>query len=141
MDKLRKMLELHEGVERFPYRCTAGKLTIGVGFNLDDVGLYPEEIAFILDNRINLIRTKLREALPWFDTLDEVRQSVLLDMAYNLGHQGLLKFKRTLGSIERGEYVLASEQMLESLWARQVKGRAVRLSKMMATGEWPKEVA
>lgn len=136
MSKLKDMLVLHEANRRFPYRCTAGKLTIGVGFNLDDVGLYPEEIDFILDNRIRLLRKSLVAALPWAVDLDEVRQAVLLDMAYNLGIEGLLKFKRTLGSIERKEYKLASQQMLESLWARQVKGRATRLAKMMETGEW-----
>lgn len=136
MQKLLDMLELHEGVRRFPYRCTAGKLTIGVGFNLDDVGLYPEEIRFILDNRVNLLRKELAAELPWFVQLDEVRQAVLLDMAFNLGTQGLLKFKRTLGSIQSGNYVLAAEQMLQSLWAKQVGRRSVRLAKMMETGEW-----
>jgi lysozyme len=136
MSKLRKMLELHEGNKRYPYRCTAGKLTIGVGFNLDDVGLYPEEIAFILDNRINLVRKGLESELPWFKDLDEVRQAVLIDMGYNLGVDGLLKFKRTLGSIQRGHYATAAIQMLESKWATQVGDRADRLSDMMETGEW-----
>lgn len=136
MNKLNAMLELHEGNKRFPYRCTAGKLTIGVGFNLDDVGLYPEEIQFILDNRVRLVRTRLEKELPWFSRLNDVRQAVLIDMGYNLGVDGLLKFKRTLGSVERGDYELAAQQMLQSLWARQVKGRAVRLSKMMESGEW-----
>lgn len=136
MSKLNEMLELHEGNKRFPYRCTAGKLTIGVGFNLDDVGLYPEEIQFILDNRVRLVRTRLVAELPWFGRLNDVRQAVLIDMGFNLGVDGLLAFKRTLGSIERGDYKLAAEQMLESKWARQVKSRADRLSKMMETGTW-----
>jgi lysozyme len=135
-DKLTEMVSLHEGVRRFPYRCTAGKLTIGVGFNLDDVGLYPEEIDFILSNRLRLVRTRLEKDLPWFSGLDEVRQAVLIDMGYNIGVDGLLKFKRTLGSVQRGDYAAAAVQMLESKWAGQVGKRAERLSDMMETGEW-----
>jgi lysozyme len=120
--KLEAMLRLHEGVRQFPYRCTAGKLTIGVGFNLDDVGLFPEEIEFILRNRIRLVRTRLERELRFFGSLDEVRQSVLIDMAFNLGVASLLKFRQTLKHIEQGRYGAAAAEMLNSKWARQVKG-------------------
>ena len=139
-EKLARLLELHEGRRTFPYKDTVGKLTIGVGFNLDDVGLLPEEIDFILRNRINLVRTSLASLIPWFDTLDEVRQAVLVDMGFNLGVVGLLKFKRTLGSIEDGDYTTAAEQMLESKWADQVGRRADRLSDMMRYGRWPEDL-
>jgi lysozyme len=132
------MLRLHEGVRQFPYRCTAGKLTIGVGFNLDDVGLFPEEIEFILRNRIRLVRTRLERELRFFGSLDEVRQSVLIDMAFNLGVASLLKFRQTLKHIEQGRYGAAAAEMLNSKWARQVKGRATTLSRMMESGEWPR---
>lgn len=136
MSKLETMLELHEGNRKFPYRCTAGKLTIGVGFNLDDVGLLPEEITFILRNRINLVRTRLAAALPWFGTLDEVRQAVLIDMGFNLGVDGLLKFRNTLKFVQNGDYAQAARNMEQSLWYKQVKSRAVRLVKMMESGKW-----
>jgi lysozyme len=136
--KLEAMLRLHEGVRQFPYRCTAGKLTIGVGFNLDDVGLFPEEIEFILRNRIRLVRTRLERELRFFGSLDEVRQSVLIDMAFNLGVASLLKFRQTLKHIEQGRYGAAAAEMLNSKWARQVKGRATTLSRMMESGEWPR---
>lgn len=134
---LLELITLHEGVRRFPYRCTAGKLTIGVGFNLDDVGLYPEEIDFILSNRIRKIRAELTARYPWVEDLDEVRQAVLLDMAYNLGIARLSKFRMTLNSIQHGEYKRASGEMLDSRWAEQVGRRATRLSEMMETGKWP----
>jgi lysozyme len=136
--KLEAMLRLHEGVRQFPYRCTAGKMTIGVGFNLDDVGLFPEEIEFILRNRIRLVRTRLERELRFFGSLDEVRQSVLIDMAFNLGVASLLKFRQTLKHIEQGRYGAAAAEMLNSKWARQVKGRATTLSRMMESGEWPR---
>lgn len=137
INNITELLVLHEGIRRFPYRCTAGKLTIGVGFNLDDVGLYEEEINFILNNRIDRTEAEVERAFPWYHELDPVRQAVIVDMAYNMGMNTLSKFKRTLGSVRDGNYKLAAEQMLQSKWARQVKGRAVRLSKMMETGAWP----
>jgi lysozyme len=138
-ESIEELLTLHEGVRRFPYRCTAGKLTIGIGFNLDDVGLYPEEINFILRNRIERTEQEVERVFPWYNELDDVRKAVIVDMAYNMGIATLSQFKRTLGSVRDGNYALAAEQMLQSKWARQVKGRAVRLSKMMETGEWPQE--
>jgi lysozyme len=132
-----ELVTLHEGVRRFPYRDTVGKLTIGVGFNLDDVGLYPEEIEFILANRLIRKGEELERAIPWIKELDEVRQAVLLDMAFNLGVAGLLGFKNTLRLVSEKRYKEASKNMLQSKWAGQVKGRAIRLSKMMETGQWP----
>jgi len=69
-----------------------------------------------------------------------VRQRVLLDMAFNLGISGLLKFKRTLKAIRAKQYEKAAEMMLDSRWATQVGQRAKRLSKMMATGHIPPEL-
>lgn len=136
MDKLYDMLRLHEGVRRFPYRCTAGKLTIGVGFNLDDVGLYAEEMDFILANRVRKLRVELYGRMPWVEDLDEVRQAVLLDMAYNLGVAGLVKFRKTLADVQAGRYDRAAREMLRSRWADQVGSRADRLSRMMESGQW-----
>ena len=79
----------------------------------------------------------LEKHLSWFENLDPIRQTVLLDMCFNLGIGGLLKFKDTLKAIETGDYAHASMYMLDSLWAKQVKGRAIRLSQMMLTGNWP----
>ena len=80
----------------------------------------------------------LSEHLSFFQNLDEVRQAVLIDMAYNMGIEKLLVFKITLGLIELGKYEQASREMLLSLWAVEVKTRARRLSLMMETGVWPK---
>ncbi|MGA0604846.1 glycoside hydrolase family protein [Phenylobacterium sp. VNQ135] len=83
---------------------------------------------------------ELAAHLPWVDRLDPARLRVLQNMAFNLGvglpggKKGLLGFKNTLGMIERGEYERAADAMLKSLWAKQVKGRAVRLAETMRTG-------
>lgn len=143
-----------EGFRAKPYRCTAGKLTVGVGRNLDDVGLLPGEAeAFgvtlrdvrlkgvtkrqaekMLSNDIDRVIKDLSFHLPWAGTLDEVRQRVIINMAFNLGIRGLLGFKNTLKYIQVGNYEKAADNMLLSLWASQVKGRAVRLSKLMRLG-------
>ena len=135
-----RQLRLHEGERLKPYRCTAGKLTIGVGRNLEDRGITREEAAYLLANDIAAEERELLRALPWVAKLDDVRQRVLLDMAFNLGVVGLLSFKRTLGVIEAGRYELAAAMMLDSKWAGQVGQRAERLSRMMATGKDPREL-
>jgi lysozyme len=135
-----RQIRLHEGERLKPYRCTAGKLTIGVGRNLDDRGITREESAMLLDGDIRLLEIELFRALPWASALDDVRQRVLLDMAFNLGLPGLLQFKRTLEAIRTGQYQQAATMMLDSLWARQVGQRAERLARMMATGATPREL-
>jgi len=136
-----KMLKEHEGVRRFPYKDTVGKLTIGVGFNLTDVGLYPEEIDFILKNRLEKLARSLEQHLPWADSLDAVRLAVLMDMAYNLGVGGLLAFKNTLAYIKAGNYTAAALNMVKSKWAKQVGRRATVLAEMMRTGRMPHGLA
>jgi lysozyme len=133
--KLRSQLIRHEGKRNKPYRDTVGKLTIGVGRNLDDVGLRDDEIDLLLDNDIAATWNAVQRALPWVDQLDEVRQRVLADMAFNIGVRGLLCFTQMLRACQAGEYAKAAAEMLDSKWARQVPARAARLAKMMATGE------
>ena len=135
-----RQLRLHEGERLFPYKCTAGRLTIGVGRNLDDRGITSEESAYLLGNDIDEYWERLELELPWILDLDAVRRRVLLDMAFNLGIGGLLGFKRTLAAIKGGEYVRAAGMMLDSRWARQVGGRSKRLSQMMASGQIPEEL-
>ena len=84
-------LRLHEGERLFPYKCTAGRLTIGVGRNLDDRGITAEESAYLLGHDIDDFGNGSRPS-PWVLELDSVRQRVLLDMAFNLGLGGLLGF-------------------------------------------------
>lgn len=135
-----RQLRLHEGERLKPYRDTVGKLTIGVGRNLEDRGITLEESAMLLANDIAAEERELLRALPWVAKLDEVRQRVLLDMAFNMGLAGLLGFKRTLATIQAGDYQAAATMMLDSKWAKQVGQRAERLSRMMATGKDPREL-
>jgi len=143
MSKIHKLLSLHEGRVPYAYQDSLGYWTIGVGHLIDRAkgGRLPEDIIdLLLDHDIEEHSAALYRALPWVMELDEVRRSVLIDMAFNLGVAGLLKFKRTLKAVQDRDYTPASVYMLQSLWARQVGFRSKRLSLMMRTGQWPKEV-
>jgi lysozyme len=132
-EKLKLQLMRHEGIRLKPYQDTVGKWTIGVGRNISDKGITHDEAQFLLENDVDeCIRDC--QSFPWFRDLDAVRQRVIVDMAFNLGIAGLRRFRQTLASVERGAYDDAAAGMLRSLWARQVKGRAVRLAEMMRTG-------
>lgn len=71
----------------------------------------------------------------WFTTLDDIRQKVVIDMAFNLGVNGVLSFKNMIQALKEKDYDKAAEEMLDSLWAEQVGNRADRLAKMMRTDE------
>lgn len=135
------LLRLHEGLRLKPYLDTVGKLTIGHGRNLTDRGITEDEAALLLANDLAEAWQGLVARASWVRDLDPVRQAVLIDMAVNLGLDGLLKFRRTLASVQSGRYVDAARQMLESQWAGQVGSRATRLAQMMRFGQWPPEVS
>ncbi len=135
VDRLISQLKVHEGVRDKVYLDTEGIETIGVGRNLKDKGLSEDEIDYLLQNDISEFSSGVQNTWSWWDNLDDVRQRVVVDMAFNMGLAGLSKFKKTLGHIEDGEYEKAASEMLNSRWAKQVGRRANTLSEMMRTGE------
>jgi lysozyme len=155
--KLESELVRDEGERLAVYRCTAGKLTIGVGRNLDDVGIRPIEVKThglsvkgcidrgitreqsraMLANDIEGCAEDLDRRLPWWRNLSDARQRVLLNMCFNLGIKGLLGFKNTLAMVERGDFAGASRGMAASKWHDQVGKRAQRLEAMMLSGKEP----
>ncbi len=127
-------LRLDEGVRRFPYTDTVGKLTIGVGRNISDRGLSDDEIDYLLQNDITLVIDDLNRALPWWVELSPVRQRVLCNMAFNLGISRLKGFTRMLSAMRRKDFAAAAAEMRSSLWAEQVGARAERLARLMEAG-------
>ena len=121
MDRVKAQLVRHEGLRLRPYRCTAGKLTIGIGRNLDDCGISQSEAYVMLINDIMNCEKQLQSKIPdIYNGLDEVRKSVLLNMCFNLGINGLLGFKNTLAFVKVGDWERAANNMLVSKWAKQV---------------------
>jgi lysozyme len=119
-----------EGLRLKPYTDSVGKLTIGVGRNLTDVGISREEALSLLTADITSAEKLLDTELPWWRTLEAPRRRVLLNMAFNLGYR-LLTFKNTLRAAQEGRYEDAAEGMRASKWARQVGKRANRLAATM----------
>lgn len=133
MHTIYEQLELHEGRRSKVYLDSLGIPSIGVGRNLRDRGLRPDEIDFLLANDVHEVVEALQEAFPFYNNLNLVRQRVLIDMGF-MGVSKLKKFKKMIAALKAGDYSRAADEMLKSKWAGQVKGRAVRLSRMMATG-------
>lgn len=133
---LKEQLRRDEGFRLKPYKDTATppRLTIGVGRNLDDVGLFPDEVELMLDNDIRIRRESLSR-FPWFTALDEVRQGVLINMSF-MGIGRLLAFYKMIAALEVHDYERAAAEMLDSKWRRQVHARADRLAHQMRTGVW-----
>jgi len=124
MEKMREQLVKHEGLRLMPYRCTSDKLTIGVGRNLDDRGISEETAMQMLDEDINIVLGELQKTIPDFDNLDEIIQESLVDLAFNMGTPTLLKFKATLAALKGQHLCIASRELLDSRYARQVGQRA-----------------
>ena len=135
MKKLIDQLKRHEGYRQFPYKCSAGALTVGYGRNLDANGVGKGEAESMLWLDVSRTRAKL-EKYPTYHYLDEVRQMVLINMGFNLGIDGLMKFRRMWAALIVEDYENAAKEMLSSRWARQVGSRADELAEQMRTGEW-----
>lgn len=135
------LIKRHEGVfkvdgRHVAYRCPTGYLTVGHGRNLEQRGLSDGEAELLLRNDVREIVQELQEK-PYWMKLSTVRRAVLINMAYNLGLSGLSKFKNMWAAVESEDFDRAADEMLDSLWAEQVKGRARELSAMMRTDQWP----
>jgi lysozyme len=127
-------LKVDEGVKRFPYRDSVGKLTIGCGRNLDDVGLSDEEINFLLTQDLYRADMTARTLFPGFERLSDARKAVLVNMAFNLGQTRLAGFQRLREAVKEQDWEQAAKEMLDSRWSQQVGQRAVRLAKQMKEG-------
>lgn len=129
-------LKRHEGFRQFPYKDTVGKLSIGYGLNLDDVGIDEEEAELLLHRRVISCERTIRRLEPvTFGMLSATRQAVLIDMSYQLGINGLLKFVKMWEALARSDYREAAIQMLKSKWAEQTPARAEHLAKVMETNQ------
>ena len=142
----RELLE-DEGLRLQPYRCSAGKLTIGVGFNLTDrgvevleaiigrpvdlgVGITRAEALQVLDADIEHFELRVRARCPAYTRLDPVRQRAVVHFAFNLGKRALgfptaiarlkLALEQTDPGLVQACWDAVAYHLLDSLWARQV---------------------
>ena len=137
MEKLIESIKHHEGVRLVPYRDTEGKLTIGIGRNLDANGISLKEAEILLRNDISKAVDdfwRLPFAVILHCNID--RRRALTEMIFNLGLPTFLTFKKMLHALECSEYEDAAREMLDSKWAVQVGERARRLANVIRTGVW-----
>ena len=137
--KAREQLIRHEGEVLHAYQDHLGFWTIGVGRLIDKRkggGISKEESAMLLNNDMNSRIVALQEKLPWFDSLNDARKAVLLNMSFQLGIAGLMSFTKTLDLIKNGYYDEAATNMLKSKWATQTPNRANEMATQMRTGTW-----
>ena len=133
MELLRDELTRDEGKVLSPYRDSVGKLTIGIGHNLDDKPLSERAVQVIFEDDLADAMAYLDQKLPWWRTLSDARRRVLVNMTFNM--QGkLLGFVRALAAMKAGDFEEAANQMHNSMWAGQVGQRATRLCEMMRRG-------
>jgi len=155
-DELVKMIAIHEGIVLNVYQDHLGINTVGIGRNLDDRGitdgellfmnktiddiydngLTQEEAYYLCMNDIAIVEKELLANKPIVNRLNAVRQMILIDMAFNMGVPRLMQFKNMWLAIEKVNYLLACEEMIDSRWAGQVGSRAMKLSVAMKNGEW-----
>jgi len=129
---IRTQLISHEGLRLKPYRCTSGKLTIGVGRNLEARGLSEEEALLLLDNDIAICVNDLQEIFAGsFWRSPEIVQRVLIDMRFNLGSSGFRGFKKMIKAVKAHDFNTAAVEMQDSNWFVQVKDRGITLVEMM----------
>jgi lysozyme len=137
-DKLIESIKKHEGLQLKVYTCPAGYLTIGYGRNLETNGITQLEAEDLLYNDLlkiyNILNINLELISIDFDKLPLHVQNVLLEMSYQMGVEGVLKFKKTLEYIRKKDFKRASDEMLLSTWYKQTPNRALNLSKIMKGG-------
>ncbi len=140
-DALISMLMLDEGMSLLPYDDATGKLvkapkgniTIGIGINIGN-RITEDEAIYLCLNRVKDLQERLMQ-LPFYSSLDSVRKLVLINVAYNVGFDGLLKFKKMLKAFAEKDWGQAVKELLDSSAARKLKGRYYRLADTLSDGK------
>lgn len=143
IQNLVEILKRNEGLRLTPYRCTAGKLTIGYGHTGPSVveGLQwtRQHAEHILLNDARNAAADLDWHHPWWRGLSDTRQEALADMMFNLGAERLGNFRKMLAALRSGRWEDASKECLDSRYAKQVGNRAKRNAFVFEHGRWPTE--
>ena len=120
MNKLQQALIRHEGMRLKPYEDVLTEdITIGVGRNLDSLGLSEDEVLYLLNNDIERCDKELLHNFKWYPELCRARQDAMINLCFNLGITRLLKFKKSLAYMAAGDYERAADEFLCSRWAER----------------------
>lgn len=133
-EAVRNDIVYDEGMLLKPYHCSAGKLTIGVGRNLEDNGISTEEALMLLENDISRAANELDRNMFGWRGFSEARQRALLNMCFNLGWPRMSGFKNMIAAIWADDWDTAAAEALDSYWASQVGSRAKRIAVLLKEG-------
>lgn len=139
-DRLLEMIRRHEGFVSHAYQDHLSYWTIGYGRLIDERrggGISRDEAEYLLSNDVSQVKEQLSERLPWWDQIDEARQAALVNMAFQLGIDGLLQFRNTLHLIQNERWERAAREALNSRWANQTPERAREIAGIIETGRLP----
>ena len=132
MKDLLERIKQNEGFSEGVYQCSLGYDTIGYGFAIKDLKLSEEISTIILEQKVNALFRKCYDKLEWFAFQPENVQGVIVEMVFQLGFTGTMKFKKMIGHLKQRSYEGAADEMLDSKWAKiQTPLRAKRLSEIM----------
>jgi len=131
---VKELITKHEGIRLKPYLDTVGKLTIGIGRNLTDVGITTIEAEMLLDTDLRNATAAAQEIFPNFWTYSDNRKNALLDMIVNLGKTRFLLFRFLIAAVKAEDWETARKEMLNSLWAAQVPSRAQEDAALILAG-------
>lgn len=134
IERLRKQITKHEGIEYKLYRCTSDKLTIGVGRNIEDRGISHDTAMQMLDEDIDICINELQQTVSYWDDLPERVQEALINLCFNMGIKRLMAFKKTFGYLREGMFDKAADELLDSRYANQVGQRAIDVAHMIREG-------
>jgi len=134
MNELESMLIRHEGIRYHLYKDTVGKLTIGVGRNIEDRGISHDEALYMLNTDIGIAKRELQAHFEWYNNLNNPRRCAMIDMCFNIGINSFMTFKKMIAAIENESWSEVKKQMLDSRWAKQVGDRATELADIMESG-------
>lgn len=136
--KARIMLVHDEGLRLFPYKCTAGKTTIGVGRNIEDRGISKKAAMILLREDIRIATDIcIRIFGDQFFGFSENRKLGFINFAFNLGESRMMQFKNTLKAARKEDWEAVEQGLRKSLWFTQVKSRAERVIMMICYEEFP----
>lgn len=136
------ILEKEEGYREFPYLCSEGYPTIGIGMRIGPKGADLKMYTFSIsaqaakawcEDRVRTIDINMMK-YPFYRGLDTNRKAIIISMSYQLGIVGVLKFKNMVAALEEKDYTRASIEALDSKWARQTPARAARHAESLKTG-------
>ena len=121
-------IKKHEGYVGIVYKDSLGIDTIGYGFAIKDLELDKDICDIILERKIKNLQDRVKAKFKWYGYMPQEIKDVVMEMCYQLGVGGFSKFKKTIAFLQNKQFIDASQEMLDSLWAKQTPNRAKELS-------------